>query len=244
MLYWKFCSFGQQYLQSFQKIYTDRRANADTNAADTRVYTCKYKRRRFEIRVQLNGQIKSFPRETVFRLYAQLPFFHRIRTFKVFSCEAPPHSSHSPTPATSPLLPLPHSTFRCQPFSFFDENTGFFPLLFFFEFKTHSKERLNDQKFNFSSNIIEGCLFGEASYTCARVRIYTGHIRINVPFSFNSMTKLKVFLRAVFLVDARNYHLHTILILNFSSHSLYAFSYNLCYMVSKVGNSTGMLSKH
>lgn len=131
-----------------------------------RVYTCKYKRRRFEIRVQLNGQIKSFPRETVFRLYAQLPFFHRIRTFKVFSCEAPPHSSHSP------LLPLPHSTIRCQPFSFFDENTGFFPLLFFFEFKTHSKERLNDQKFNFSSNIIEGCLFGEASYTCARVHIH------------------------------------------------------------------------
>lgn len=39
----------------------------------------------------------------------------------------------------------------------------------------------------------------------------------------------------MFLVDARNYHLHTILILNFSSHSLYAFSYNLCYMVSKVG---------
>lgn len=238
MLYWKFCSFGQQYLQSFQKIYTDRRANADTNAADTRVYTCKYKRRRFEIRVQLNGQIKSFPRETVFRLYAQLPFFHRIRTFKVFSCEAPPHSSHSPTPATPPLHhPLP-TVFL------FRRKHRFFPPPFFFEFKTHSKERLNDQKFNFSSNIIEGCLFGEASYTCARVRIYTGHIRINVPFSFNSMTKLKVFLRAVFLVDARNYHLHTILILNFSSHSLYAFSYNLCYMVSKVGNSTGMLSKH
>lgn len=77
-----------------------------------------------------------------------------------------------PTPPTPPLLPLPHSTIRCQPFSFFDENTGFFPLLFFFEFKTHSKERLNDQKFNFSSNIIEGCLFGEASYTCARVHIH------------------------------------------------------------------------
>lgn len=58
--------------------------------------------------------------------------------------------------------------------------------------------------------------------TCARVRTRV-HIRINGPFSFNSMTKLKVSLRAVFPVDARNYHLHTILILNFSSHSLYAF---------------------
>lgn len=42
----------------------------------------------------------------------------------------------------------------------------------FFEFESHLKEWLNDQKCNFSSNIIEGCLFGEWTSTFPRVRVH------------------------------------------------------------------------
>lgn len=119
---------------------------------------------RFEI--QLNGQIKKFPKRDCVSFIRAIASFHRI-LLKCFRARPFPFP-----PLASPPLPA----FQCQPFSFFDEptNIGSSPLLFFSSLKPHSKERLNDQKFNFSSNIIEGCLFGEASCTYVCTCTYTG----------------------------------------------------------------------
>lgn len=163
LLYWKFSSFGQQYLQSFQKnLY--RSACVPTPIYNTRVQHCAGVNITGEDAIQLNGQIKKFPKRDRVSFIRAIAFFHRI-LLKCFRAR--------PFPFPPLLPPLP--AFRCQPFSFFDEPTNIgSPPSFFFEFKTHSKERLNDQKFNFSSNIIEGCLFGEARCTYVCTCTYTG----------------------------------------------------------------------
>lgn len=119
---------------------------------------------RFEI--QLNGQIKKFPKRDCVSFIRAIASFHRI-VLKCFRARPFPFP-----PLASP--PSPPSNANRFPFSTNRRTSVPPPSFFFSSLKPHSKERLNDQKFNFSSNIIEGCLFGEASCTYVCTCTYTG----------------------------------------------------------------------
>lgn len=111
LLYWKFSSFGQQYLQSFQKnLY--RSACVPTPIYNTRVQHCAGVNITGEDAIQLNGQIKKFPKRDRVSFIRAIAFFHRI-LLKCFRARPFPFPPLLPPPSPpSDANRFPFSTNR------------------------------------------------------------------------------------------------------------------------------------